>query len=108
MDSLISHFTSITQWKTYDLGPCKQLSRKHAIIFYCDAQGNRLESGTEKNTSGSPIGDSDLIWKQSDSNAEMDFIRKEGASIPSDGCYVMECLSKNKIYVDGKVGGPNG
>lgn len=90
---------------TYDLGNCKQLSRKHAVIYYCDKHGNKVES-----LSSSPMTsrsnefriDNDLICKPSMSDSELNLIRNEGVEIPPNGCYVIECLSKNKIHVNGK------
>jgi hypothetical protein len=47
--------------------------------------------------------DGDLVCKPSMSDSEMNLIHNEGVEIPPTGCYVIECLSKNKIHVNGKV-----
>ena len=47
--------------------------------------------------------DGDLVCKPSMSDSEINLIRNEGVEIPSNGCYVIECLSKNKIHVNGQV-----
>jgi hypothetical protein len=46
--------------------------------------------------------DGDLVCKPSMSDSEMNLIHNEGVEIPPTGCYVIECLSKNKIHVNGK------
>lgn len=91
------------------MGNCKQLSRKHAVIYYCDSHGNTVESisnSTIMNQAANEIRvDSELVCKPSMSDSDLNLIRDENVEVPPLGCYVIKCLSKNKIHVNGKVRG---
>ena len=90
----------------FGLGNCKQLSWKHAIIFYSDAHGGKL--GKFKNYFPPSTNEHDFkidgewSYRRPDNNKEMRLIRQEGTELPQDGFFAIECLSKNKIIVDGK------
>jgi hypothetical protein len=47
--------------------------------------------------------DSELVCKASISDSDFNLIRDEDVEVPPHGCYVIKCLSKNKIHVNGKV-----
>eukprot|EP00557_Chaetoceros_sp_GSL56_P004472 CAMPEP_0176500280 /NCGR_PEP_ID=MMETSP0200_2-20121128/13436_1 /TAXON_ID=947934 /ORGANISM="Chaetoceros sp., Strain GSL56" /LENGTH=535 /DNA_ID=CAMNT_0017898875 /DNA_START=38 /DNA_END=1645 /DNA_ORIENTATION=+ len=84
----------------FDLGNCKQLSRQHAVIFFADAYGGRL--GRWDDTESDDIKtDDDWIYKLPKSKRELKWIKKKGSNVPKEGFYAIECLSKNKVYVDG-------
>lgn len=84
----------------FDLGNCKQLSRQHAVIFYADAYGGRL--GKWKDTEPDDIQTEDnWVYKLPKSKTELNWIKKKGSEVPKEGFYAIECLSKNKVYVDG-------
>ena len=84
----------------FDLGNCKQLSRQHVAIFLADAYGGRL--GRWKETEPEEIQTEDgWVYRPPQSKTEMKWIKKKGAEVPREGFYAIECLSKNKVYVDG-------
>lgn len=84
----------------FDLGNCKQLSRQHAVIFFADAYGGRLGRWEDVQPDDIKTED-DWIYKMPRSKTELNWIKKKGCTVPKQGFYAIECLSKNKVYVDG-------
>lgn len=90
----------------FDLGNCKRLSRKHAVIFYCDRYGGRI--GKQKFYDSDSNGDKnhkiddEWCYQSRKSETKFDLIRNHTMKLPNQGFFAIECLSKNKIIVDGK------
>lgn len=76
----------------FGLGTKKVLSRQQAVIYYRDRTGGRLNqnSGSQKLAYHAP----------KESAAKV--IHKEDTALPITGFFVVECLGKNRIFVDGQ------
>jgi hypothetical protein len=85
----------------FDLGDCKQLSRKHAQIFYADPYGGCLGRWKKEVTPNDISIDDEWIYRKPEINSEKAWTKKKGSVPPREGFYAIECLSKNKVYVDG-------
>jgi FHA domain. len=87
----------------FDLGNCKQLSRQHAVIFFADVYGGRIGRWEDMESNDIKTED-DWMYRPPKSKTKMDikqWIKKKGCAVPKEGFYAIECLSKNKVYVDG-------
>ena len=85
----------------FDLGDCKQLSRKHAQIFYADPYGGSLGRWKKEETPSDISIDDEWIYRKPETKSEKAWTKKKGSVPPREGFYAIECLSKNKVYVDG-------
>ena len=89
----------------FELGNCKQLSRKHAVIFYSDVYGGKI--GKFKTDPSSHPEDNDVkidgewSYKPPESASEKNLIQKKD-STTEQGFFAITCMSKNKIVVDGQ------
>ena len=90
----------------FDLGNCKALSRKHAVIFYSDCFGGKLGKYSDKNKAdGETIHKVDEGWFHKQPPLEkmkkkFNIIRPKGVDLPQTGFYAIECISKNKMFVN--------
>ena len=110
----------------FDLGNVKALSRKHVVIFYSDGYGGKLNKKSSKDSGGDGDNDNDdddggggnenksenndnkndiamKEWsyqKPSKLMAQNEIIKNKDEQIPLTGFYAIECVSKNKIFVN--------
>jgi len=80
--------------KFFGLGTRKVLSRQQVMIYYRDERGGRLIEDENGN----------LKYQQPSKSEKKDVLRtkdKEGVELPKTGFFVIECLGKNRIFVDG-------
>jgi len=85
----------------FDLGDCKQLSRKHAKIFYTEMYGGNLGRWNKGVKQTDFTVDDEWIYRKPVNKSDKKWIKKKGSSTPKYGFFAIECLSKNKVYVDG-------
>mmetsp|Transcript_23003 Transcript_23003/g.34273 ORF Transcript_23003/g.34273 Transcript_23003/m.34273 type:complete len:540 (-) Transcript_23003:52-1671(-) len=114
LPAILGRTQKITNEHIFDLGNCKALSRKHAVIFYSDPYGGKLGKYTDKNEDGSDNTsakihkvDNNWYYKSPPAAASKkvkaeDVIRPEDVDLPQSGFFAIECISKNKLFVNKK------
>lgn len=86
-----------TNEHTFELGNCKQLSRKHCEIFFADKHGGRI--GKSKTNED----DEDKAMKiDGDWSYTPHANRRKNDAAKEEFNFAIKCLSKNKIIVDGE------
>jgi len=106
LPAILGRTQTTTNKHVFDLGNCKQLSRKHAVIFYCDANGTRIgkhsSDPSDKNKDKDIKIDDEWSYREFTGKIKPTLIHKKNQNLPKEGFFAIECLSKNKIIVDGK------
>ena len=108
LPAILGRTQNTTDEHIFDLGNCKALSRKHAVIFYSDCYGGKLgKYSSEKNDNNSGVVhrvDDEWTYKPPSSSDQVikkeDIIRPEGVDLPEKGFYAIQCTSKNKLFVN--------
>jgi len=114
LPAILGRTQKTTNEHIFDLGNCKALSRKHALIFYSDIYGGKLGKYTKDNDLHDDYhtdnGESQNEYKTIDDNwnykkpkqskkVEINVIRPKGIDLPQDGFFAIQCISKNKLLV---------
>lgn len=100
LPAILGRTQNTTDEHIFDLGDCKQISRKHAKIFFSNPDGGDLGRWKESEK-GEHVVDSEWRYRKSSGKSTKKWIKEKGSSLPEKGFFAIECLSKNKLYVDG-------
>lgn len=106
LPAILGRTQKTTDKHVFDLGYCKALSRKHAVIFYTDSFGGKLGQYKEEEVEGVKNHKVDDDWMYIPPHQKKvlkteNIIRPSGVDLPQSGFYAIECISKNKLTVNG-------